>query len=200
MGLSSPGARTGRAFFDRDPRIVAPDLLGRVLGHAGVAGRIVEVEAYAGEEDPASHAFRGRTERNATMFGAPGHLYVYFTYGMHWCANVVCGPVGRAGAVLIRALAPIAGIDAMYARRLVARRDRDLCSGPAKLCQALGIDGSFDGMDLCGANAPVGLFDDGSSERSAVSATRRIGLSKAIEHEWRWIVAGDPNLSRSAPP
>ena len=128
-----------RSFYERDSREVAPDLLNKILVGRGASGRIVEVEAYIGSIDPGSHAYRGKTQRNAVMFGPAGHLYVYFTYGMHWCSNAVCGPVGEAQAVLLRALAPIDGIEVMYERRLKAKKDTDLCSGPAKLCQALGI-------------------------------------------------------------
>ena len=200
-----------RAFYARDPRLVAPDLLGKVLvrtGPAGVpdrAGRIVEVEAYCGGEDPGSHAYRGMTDRNRVMFGPPGGLYVYFTYGMHWCANAVCGEVGDGLAVLLRALAPIDGLEAMRAARPRARRERDLCSGPAKLCQALGLDRAFDGADLVTGGEGVTIVDDGTAPAAAdVVVDRRIGLTRGAEHEWRWLVAGDPNVSvaagRSRPP
>ena len=130
--------RLDRDFYARNALEVAPDLLNKVLvSPDGRAGRIVEVEAYRGADDPGSHGFRGRTRRNSTMFGPPGRLYVYFTYGMHWCANVVVETEGVAAAVLLRALTPLEGLNAMYAARSrAARRDRDLCSGPAKLTQA----------------------------------------------------------------
>jgi DNA-3-methyladenine glycosylase len=202
------GAVVERPFLGRDPRDVAPELLNKLLvrrdggGEAadgGAAatrvGRIVEVEAYCGEADPGSHAFRGETPRNRTMFGPAGSLYVYFTYGMHWCANVVCGEIGEGVAVLLRALAPMAGLDAMRAARPRARRERDLCSGPAKLCQALGLDGSFDGADLVRADRGVWLADDGTPPPAAPHQTTRIGLSAGGEHPWRWCVPGDPHVS-----
>lgn len=185
-----------RGFYERDSREIAPELLNKVLVHGGLVGRIIEVEAYAGEQDPGSHAFRGMTKRNATMFGPPGHLYVYFTYGMHWCANVVCGAEGTARAVLLRALAPLEGIDDMFAARgRVARRERDLCSGPAKLCQAFGIDGSFDGMDLVADQSGVKIIDDGTPPPGEPGTSPRIGLSRGREHPWRWFVRDEPNLS-----
>ena len=186
-----------RRFYRRDSREVAPELLHKVLVHGRLAGRIVEVEAYAGGEDPGSHAYRGRTERNATMFGPPGHLYVYFTYGMHWCANAVCGEPGEASAVLLRALAPLRGIPVMHERRLAARRQTDLCSGPAKLCQALGLGRAFDGADLVRRDRGVAIVDDGVPPPADPGCSRRIGLSAGVEHEWRWFVAGDPNVSRA---
>lgn len=168
-----------------------------MLVNGACLGRIVEVEAYAGAEDPASHAYRGRTPRNATMFGPPGHLYVYFTYGMHWCANAVTAPAGLAQAVLLRAVAPLDGLDLMRARRPAARTDRDLCRGPARLCQALGIDRADDGADLTSPDSPgPWIGDDGTSPPPSPGVSRRIGLSKATDRPWRWYVAGDPNLSR----
>jgi DNA-3-methyladenine glycosylase len=161
-----------------------------------MAGRIVEVEAYQGALDPASHAYRGLTARTAVMFGPPGYLYVYFTYGMHWCANVVCGPDGQASAVLLRALAPLRGLDAMRAARPAARRDRDLCNGPAKLCQALGITGVDNGIDLLRARGVVRLVDDGTPPPEAPAQGRRIGISVATEEPWRFWVPGDENVSR----
>jgi len=171
-------------------------MLGLVLVSGDRAGRIVEVEAYMGELDPGSHAYRGPTPRTATMFGPPGHLYVYFTYGMHWCANVVCDEDGRASAVLVRALAPLTGVEAMRADRPAARSDRDLCSGPAKLCQALGIDGSFDGVDVVSGSDGVMLLDDGWVPEAPPVVTTRIGLSAGVDAPWRWCVPGDPNVSR----
>jgi DNA-3-methyladenine glycosylase len=201
----------GRDFYRRDPREVAPDLLNKLLVRRGGAhgdgpagdvdrvGRIVEVEAYCGAIDPGSHAYRGMTARNRTMFGPPGGLYVYFTYGMHWCANAVCGDEGEGVAVLLRALAPVAGLDAMRAVRPRARRDRDLCSGPAKLCQALGLAREFDGADLVSGDRGVVIGDDGLPPPADPVQTLRIGLSAGAEHPWRWHVPGDPNVSRSAP-
>src|SRR6202043_2788214 len=156
-----------RSDFKLDPLTVAPWLLNKVLVRGERAGRIVEVEAYKGERDPASHAYRGLTPRTAVMFGPPGFLYVYFTYGMHWCANVVCGPDGEAAAVLVRALAPLRGLEAMREARPAARVDRDLCNGPAKLCSALGITGVDNGSDLLGPGqgrspGAVQLVDDGT--------------------------------------
>ena len=132
------------------------------------------------------------------MYGPPGHLYVYFTYGMHWCANVVCAPAGTCGAVLIRALQPLSGMEEMYAARPKARRERDLCSGPAKLCQALSIDGERDGIDLARAEAGIELRDDDTSPDD-VAASVRIGLApgKGEELPWRYFVPGDPNISGS---
>jgi DNA-3-methyladenine glycosylase len=192
-----------RAFYARDPRVVGPELLGKVLVRAADpdrglpprAGRIVEVEAYCGGEDPGSHAYRGRTPRNATMFGPAGGLYVYFTYGMHWCANAVCGEEGEGVAVLLRALAPLEGLDAMRVARPAARRDRDLCSGPAKLCQALGVDGNYDGCDLVTGDRGVTVVDDGTPPPADPVVTTRIGLSAGAEHPWRYLVANDPNVS-----
>jgi len=193
------------AFYRRDAREVAVDLLGKILVHddpvhGPVGGRIVEAEAYLGEGiDPGSHAFRGPTRRNATMFGPPGHLYVYFTYGMHWCANVVCNPHGHGGAVLLRALQPLDGLDVMWSRRLKAKRERDLCSGPARLAQALALTGDLDGADL--SAGPVLLLDDGTPPPADPGNSVRIGLSpgKGDESPWRWWVPGDPNVSRPAP-
>ena len=191
-----------RAFYRRDSRVVAPELLNKVLrlsvdGAPPLAARIVEVEAYAGAEDAGSHGYRGETPRTRTMFGRAGHLYVYFTYGMHWCANAVCGEVGESSAVLLRAAAPMAGLERLRANRgAAARRDRDLCSGPAKLCQAFGIAKAFDGADLVTGDQGLRILDDGTPTPAAPLVTRRIGLSAGVEHEWRWLVRDDPNVSR----
>lgn len=191
------GGPLARAFYARDSRIVAPALLNKVLVAGECSARIVEVEAYCGEEDPGSHGFRGETPRTRVMFGPAGHLYVYFTYGMHWCANAVCGDVGESSAVLLRAAAPLTGLDLMRGRRgPTARRDRDLCSGPAKLCQAFGIAKAHDGADLVVGVEGVTILDDGTPPPAAPVVTRRIGLSAGVEHEWRWLVPGDPNVSR----
>lgn len=188
-----------RSFFARDPRELAPDLLGKVLVHDRPrdrrAARIVEVEAYCGAIDPAAHTFRGETARNRTMFGAAGLLYVYSSYGLHWCANVVAGDERVGVAVLLRALAPSDGLDAMYADRgEAARRDRDLCSGPGKLTQAMGIRGDHDGIDLTD-DACLRIVDDGDRPGDVVQTTR-VGISRAVDEPWRWYVAGDPNVSR----
>jgi DNA-3-methyladenine glycosylase len=176
--------------------VVAPELLNKVLVHGERAGRIVEVEAYRGAADPASHAFRGRTARNATMFGPAGHLYVYFSYGMHWCANVVTSEEGEAGAVLVRALAPLRGVEAMQAARPAARRTVDVANGPAKACQALGIDGSFDGLDLVAGERDVWIAEDGIGPPDVPAAGPRVGISVATELPWRFSVPGDPHRSR----
>jgi DNA-3-methyladenine glycosylase len=191
-----------RSFYARDSLELAPELLNKVLVHddpsvGRLAVRLVEVEAYRGSDDPGSHAFRGPTPRNTTMFGPPGHLYVYFSYGTHWCVNVVCGDPGVASAVLLRGAAPLEGIDAMRARRVRARRDTDLCSGPGKLAQALGLDRSFDGADL--VRGPLRLIDDGVAPPEPSVASRRIGLSegRGEDHLWRFVVPADRNVSRT---
>lgn len=194
------GRRLPRSFYARDVLDVAPELLNKVLVCGDRAGRIVEVEAYRGGEDPASHAYKGCTARNAAMFGAPGHLYVYFTYGMHWCANVVCMPEGTAQAVLLRALAPLGGLEQMRAARPRGRGDRELCSGPARLCQALGIDRSYDGADLVRADSRgVVVLADGTPPPEEPGTGGRVGIRVAREQPWRWWVPGDPNLSRREP-
>ncbi|MCY4422456.1 MAG: DNA-3-methyladenine glycosylase [Acidimicrobiaceae bacterium] len=190
-----------RDFYARGALEVAPELLDKVLvAPDGRAGRIVEVEAYRGADDPGSHGFRGMTRRNSTMFGPPGRLYVYFTYGMHWCANVVAETDGVAAAVLLRALTPLEGVGAMYtARGPAARRDRDLCSGPAKLTQALGIDGAFDGADLVTKDRGVTIVDDGCPPPEDPAVTTRIGLTNGADLPWRFHVEGTPDISRRSP-
>ncbi|HEY6624936.1 MAG TPA: DNA-3-methyladenine glycosylase [Acidimicrobiales bacterium] len=189
------GLPVDRSDLEADSLDVAPWLLNKLLVRDGRVGRIVEVEAYRGAEDPASHAYRGQTRRNAVMFGPPGRLYVYFTYGMHWCANVVCATEGMAQAVLLRALAPVAGVEKMRASRPAARRDRDLCNGPAKLCQAFGITGADNGSDLLGGSAIV-LCDDRVPPPDEPETGGRVGITSAMEVPWRWWVAGDANVSR----
>ncbi len=188
-----------RADLSEDVLAVAPRLLNKVLAVGDRSGRIVEVEAYRGRDDPASHAFRGETARNSVMFGPAGHLYVYFTYGMHWCANVVCGPDGEAQALLVRALAPMRGVEAMRRSRPAARRDHDLTNGPAKLCQALGISGALNGADLVGtgpaAPGQPRLFDDGTPPPARPARGVRVGITAGTELPWRWWVDGDPNVS-----
>jgi DNA-3-methyladenine glycosylase len=183
-------------FYRSDPREVAPELLNKVLVTSVGAGRIVEVEAYDGSGDPGSHAYRGRTPRTSVMFGPPGRLYVYFTYGMHWCANLVCRDEGAAAAVLVRALAPLRGTDAMHDRRRAARRDIDLCNGPAKLCEALGITGVHNGIDTTRRTAEVAVLDDGVVPPPSPVVTTRIGLRHGGDLPWRWYVPGDPHVSR----
>jgi len=176
------------SFYRRDPRVVAPELLNKLLVSAdGRRGRIVEVEAYCGAEDPAAHTYRGRTARNASMFGPGGHLYVYFTYGMHWCANVVCGKEGEGVGVLLRALEPVAGLELMRASRPKARTDRDLCRGPGRLSQAMGISGEDDGDDL--RRGRIRVLDDGVGPPGAPHVGPRIGISVATHEPWRWHVA-----------
>lgn len=182
-----------RAFFERDPRVVAPELLNKILARDdGRAGRIIEVEAYCGAEDPAAHTFRGPTQRNRTMFGEAGHLYVYFTYGMHWCCNTSCGPEGQGWGVLLRAIQPIAGIESMRAARPRARSDRELANGPAKLTQALGIDGSLDGADIIRNDRGVAVLADGTPPPGKPLVGPRIGVSRAKDFPWRWRVPQAP--------
>ena len=160
---------------------MAPLLLNKLLVHGTCVGRIVEVEAYR-QDDPASHTFRGRTDRNAVMFGPAGHLYVYFTYGMHYCANIVTGPEGHGAAVLLRAVAPLAGIDVMRDRR---HGRSALTDGPAKLCQAFAIGPDHNGVDVCRGTG-VGLFDDGVPPPERPIVGPRIGISKAVAVPWRF--------------
>jgi DNA-3-methyladenine glycosylase len=185
-----------RTFYARPALEVAPDLLNKVLVADECAGRIVEVEAYCGRDDAGSHAYGGPTPRTRVMFGPAGHIYVYFSYGMHWCTNVVVDQPGTAGAVLLRALTPFRGVDLMETRRPAARRRRDLCSGPAKLTQALAIDGAHDGIDLVGALSGVTIVDDGIPPPTDPGRSTRIGLSKGAERPWRWFVEGIEDVSR----
>jgi len=190
-----------REFYRRDPREVAPDLLGKVVVAGGRRGRIVEVEAYCGGVDPAAHSYRGLTARNATMFGPPGHLYVYFSYGLHWCCNPVCGEPGEAVAVLLRALEPLAGLDAMRAAR-PGVVDRDLCRGPARLCAALGITGAADGADLVTGDRGLTIVDDGTAPPAEPAVGARVGITLGADSPWRWWVPDSPFVSRGrgAPP
>lgn len=194
--MPRPWSPVPRAFYQRHPALVAPELLNKILVRAdGRAARIVEVEAYAGSEDPAAHSFRGLTRRNASMFGPPGHLYVYFSYGVHWCSNVVCGDVGEGVAVLLRAGEPLVGLDAMRLARPAARRDRDLASGPGKLSQAFGLDRAFDGADLVTGDRGITLVSDGMPPPDDPIVGPRIGISKAVELPWRWHVPAHPHVS-----
>ena len=198
-----PRRRPPRSFFRRDPAWVARELLGHRLvsgvGGTRTAGIIVETEAYLGITDKAAHTYGGRrTRRNRTMWGAAGHAYVYFVYGMHHCINVVAGETGDPVAVLIRALDPDAGIDTMFERRRRARRATDLCSGPAKLCQALGIDLGLDGEDLTSSNLLSIASPSRWPPRATIVAAPRVGIAYA--EEWqneplRFFVAGNPHVS-----
>jgi DNA-3-methyladenine glycosylase len=190
---ASPCEALTREYFARSVHEVAPDLIGVTLLVDGVGGRIVEVEAYD-HEDPASHAFRGRTPRNEAMFGPPGQAYVYRSYGIHWCLNLVCGDEGVPEAALIRALEPTAGISEQRRRRRV-EDPRALCSGPGKLCQALAISKEHDGLPL---DAPP--FELRSRvEVPEIVTARRIGITRATELSWRYLDAGSPFVSRGRP-
>jgi DNA-3-methyladenine glycosylase len=186
--------RLQRDFFARSVHEVAPELVGATLLFDGVGGTIVEVEAYD-HEDPAAHGYRGRTARNASMFGPPGHAYVYRSYGVHWCLNFVCEAEGVASAVLIRALEPTAGLHAMRARRGLDDL-RLLCSGPGRLCQALGITGEQDGLRL--DRSPFEVHARARGEQ--VLTGPRIGITRAADRPWRYGLAGSKFLSRSLRP
>lgn len=177
---------------------MAPRLLNAVLSANGRAARIVEVEAYDGANDPASHAFRGMTPRNGSMFGAAGLLYVYRSYGMHWCCNVVVGAAGNPAAVLLRAGEIIEGLDAARADRPRARRDVDLANGPGKLCASLGINGDYDGVDLFDSSSPVRLELAPRLARD-VASTTRVGITRAVDRPWRFFLDGDPCVSKGRP-
>ncbi len=180
-------------FYVRPVELVAPDLLGCLIAIGRTAGTIVEVERYQ-EDDPASHSFRGPTPRAGVMFGPPGRMYVYRSYGLHWCANVVCEPEGAGAAVLLRAIAPVCGLEIMRARRGEVA-DRLLGSGPGRLCQALGIDGAMNGTSLI--DGPVRIMP-GEPARDVLVGPR-IGISVAVEQPWRLGLAGSPHLSRPFP-
>ena len=187
------GARLGCDFFARSVHEVAPSLIGATLLVDGVGGSIVEVEAYH-PQDPASHAFRGRTTRNASMFGPPGHAYVYRSYGVHWCLNLVCEEEGTAAAVLLRALEPMQGLSRMRVRR---RTDDPglLCSGPGRLCEALGVTREHDGLAL--DRAPFELR--AGAHPVEIATAPRVGISRATEFPWRYVLAGSRFLSRAVP-
>jgi DNA-3-methyladenine glycosylase len=195
-------ARLARSFYKRSSLEVARDLLGRVLVRTlpdgtRLAGRIVEAEAYR-QDDPASHSFRGRTPRTDVMFGPPGHLYVYFTYGMHFCMNAVTGPDGEGSAALLRALEPLEGLDEM-ARRRGTQNPRLLCAGPGRLCQALGIGREHNGTDL--VSGDIMHIERGTPlPDEDVGAGPRVGVNVAVEQPWRFVVLRSPYLSRRSPP
>lgn len=198
-GSSNPTSRDLSRLLSSRASTVAPHLLGLTLTVGERSGKIVEVEAYEGTDDPASHAYRGPTPRTAVMFGPPGRLYVYLSYGVHWCANIVCHPDGVAGAVLLRAVEPLTGVSRMWANRPAARRERDLASGPGKLCAALGITADHNGIDLLDDTSPVRLTrpdDHRVVDDGALALGPRIGISRAVDRPWRFGLAGNPHLSR----
>ncbi len=188
-----PHARLGRGFFERSVHEVAPDLIGVTILVDGVGGPIVEVEAYDAD-DPASHGYRGRTPRNRSMFGAAGHAYVYRSYGVHWCLNLVCEAEGSPAAVLIRALEPTHALDRMAERR---RTDRTLllCAGPGRLTQALGVTGEHDGLPL--DEVPFALLP--REREPAIATAPRVGITRAADRPWRYLLAGSRYVSRRAP-
>ncbi len=211
MGKLAPVGKLGkplpREFYARDPRAVSRDLLGKVLVRRErrklLAARIVEVEAYLGEGDPAAHAAAGRTPRNAVLFGPPGHSYVYFIYGNHYCFNVSCLPDGEAGGVLFRALEPLVGIEEMAQARGVSIKGRGdlrkLTSGPGRLAEAFGIDRARDnGKDLARAGSDLFIADDGFRP-ARVRTTARVGITKAAKRPLRYVVAGNWFVSGPKP-
>jgi DNA-3-methyladenine glycosylase len=194
-----------RSFYNRDPRLVGPDLLGKILvrrqGSKLLTGRIVEVEAYPGADDPASHTFIGRTQRNAVLFGPPGHAYVYFIYGNHFCLNVSCLPDGIASGILFRAVEPIEGIKEMFKLRGIAGDSdlRRLTSGPGRLAAAFGISRERDNAkDLTDSRSDLHIADDGTSPPRML-ITKRIGIKKAVEMPLRYVVAGNRFVSGKGP-
>ena len=189
----SAAPQLGRDFYAASVHDVAPRLVGATLLVDGVGGTIVEVEAYH-PEDPASHAFRGRTPRNASMFGPPGHAYVYRSYGIHWCLNLVCEEEGTAAAVLIRALEPTHGLERMRERRRTDN-ERLLCAGPGRLCEALAVTGAHDGDAL--DEPPFELR--ARTQQVEVVATPRIGITRAADLPWRYVLAGSRFVSRPLP-
>ncbi len=199
--MTGAGPRLRRSFFDRPSPVVAPDLLGRVLVRRLLDGRtaavrIVETEAYQ-EDDPASHSYRGPTARTEVMFGPPGRLYVYFTYGMHFCMNVVTGHAREGSAVLLRAGEPLEGIDAMREFRRVDDV-RLLCSGPGRLCQALAVTRAENGLDLARASS-MALREGITISRRDVEITTRVGIRVGVERRWRFAVRGSRFVSRGRP-
>jgi DNA-3-methyladenine glycosylase len=201
MARRAPGKTMREEFFARGPEVVARELLGKLLvrreADGWLAGRIVETEAYLGAADPASHAFRGETARNAVMFGPPGRAYVYFIYGMHFCVNVTCGPAGKAGAVLIRALEPLAGLERMAKLRGLSADAKPwmLTGGPARLCEAFGITRERDNAKVyVSSRSDLQLRKD-KFKVGRVNVTPRIGITKAAELELRYCVEGSGCLS-----
>jgi DNA-3-methyladenine glycosylase len=199
----TPPERTplNRSFFDRPVLEIAPDLLGRTLVRATDTGpvelRLTEVEAYDGPNDPGSHAYRGRTDRNAVMFGPPGHTYVYFTYGMWHCLNLVCGPEGHAGGILLRAGRITEGADLARVHRPASRKDSDLAQGPARLATALGVDRRLNGADACSdGGGPFRVLTGTPPPRTAIRSGPRTGVGgEGAAHPWRYWIDGDPTVS-----
>jgi DNA-3-methyladenine glycosylase len=187
-----------RSFYDRPVLEVARELLGAVVMHGGVSVRLTEVEAYAGGHDPASHAFRGLTPRTAVMFGPPGHAYVYFTYGMHFCMNLVCGPDGHASAVLLRAGEVVDGL-AVARQRRDGVRDRDLARGPARLTRTLAVDRHLNGADVTVGSSPLRVCRGEPVADDAVRWGPRVGVSAAGELPWRAWIDGEPTVSPYRP-
>lgn len=195
-----PRTPLDRSFFRRPVLAVAPDLLGRTLLRRTAAGtislRLTEVEAYAGEQDPGSHAYRGRTDRNAVMFGPAGHIYVYFTYGMWHCMNVVCGEEGAASAVLLRAGEVTEGTELARKHRPKARKDRELAQGPARLATALDVDRSLNGTDACTPGTPLELLAGTPADHTRIRTGPRTGVGgDGAHHPWRYWIADDPTVS-----
>jgi DNA-3-methyladenine glycosylase len=189
-----------RSFFDRPVLEIAPDLLGRTLvratDHGPIELRLTEVEAYDGPNDPGSHAYRGRTDRNAVMFGPPGFTYVYFTYGMWHCLNLVCGPEGRASGVLLRAGEITVGADLARTHRPASRKDSDLAQGPARLATALSVDRALNGSDACADGGPLRVLTGTPADRTAVRTGPRTGVGGlGAGHPWRYWIDADPTVS-----
>jgi DNA-3-methyladenine glycosylase len=200
----APGAQMPRAFFERQPDTVARAVLGKLLvrrvADGWLAGRIVEVEAYFGNDDPAAHAAAGRTARNSVLFGPAGHAYVYFIYGMHSCLNISCEPDGQAGSLLVRALEPLVGLEQMAIHRGLGPHasPRLLTAGPGRLCQAFGITrATHNGMDLLEESSDLQLRDNGDDAQK-ILVTPRIGISKAAERPLRFLLGGNPCVSGPA--
>ena len=198
---ATAGPLLPREFFDGPSLAVAPALLGCVLEADSAAGRvavrITEVEAYSGQTDPASHAYRRKSGRNQVMFGPPGHAYVYQIYGLHFCVNLVCRPAGTAEAVLLRAGQVVAGTDVAWTRRPAARSEDHLARGPALLCQVLAIDRRFDGTDVCAQDSPVRMRGPrpGDAPAPRIRTGPRVGVTQAADYPWRFWIDGDPTVS-----
>ncbi len=198
MPVPDPAQPLPRGFFDRPVLEVAPDLLGRLVvretAEGSVTARLTEVEAYDGPNDPGSHAYRGLSKRNTTMFGPPGHTYVYFTYGMHHCMNLVCGPPGVPTGILLRAAEIVDGVDLARKRRAAAKNDRELARGPARLTETLAIDRADDGADICGSG-PLTIRHGYPVDSELIRTGPRVGLREAPDFPWRFWIDADPTVS-----